>query len=94
MGNLLYLWHALICKANKESTENTFAFCRTYGQGRAFFFENGTDVPAFVHTEQLSVSKLPIAAQYAQIRDKSLFFQKKCPNACICAKFVVTLHVF
>ena len=25
---------------------------------------------------------------------KSLFFQKKCPNACICAKFVVPLHDF
>ena len=44
--------------------------------GAGIFFENGTDAPAFVHTEQLSVSKLPIAAQYAQIRDKSLFFKK------------------
>ncbi len=43
---------------------------------RGHFFENGPNVPAFVHTEQLSVSKLPIVAQYAQIRDKSLFFQK------------------
>jgi len=38
------------------------------------------------------VSKLPIAIQYTQIRDKSLFFQKKHPNACIYAKFFVILQ--
>ena len=33
-----------------------------------------------------------LTTQHVQNRDKSLFFQKKCPNVCICAKFVVTLQ--
>ena len=45
-----------------------------------YSFENVTGVPAIIRTEQLSVSKLPIAAQYAQIRDKLLFFSKKMPE--------------
>ena len=54
------------------------------------FFEKGTEVPAYQDIGQLSVSKLPIAVQYPNKCDKSLFSEKmpECLRMCkICSIF-------